>query len=275
MTKNFMPGGDAAWVPDYNTPLNIPIPSRLKMVTTPFFSSDIRSNVRAVQQTIQEAARRVGRDPASIRLVAASKMAPASRLWEAYEAGIRIFGENRWQEAQEKMEAIGTTAGWVWHFIGRIQRRKIKSIVGRFALIHSVESVAQAVMIDHQAQERGIRQPILLEINVGRESSKGGFSVPEVMDAIPHIDALLNISVQGVMGIPPLTGHPEDSRPYFQELRRVAERIQQRSPQQIAMIERSMGMSHDFPIAIEEGATLIRIGTALFGPREQERTILS
>jgi len=245
------------------------------MVTTPFFSSDIRANVRAVQQTIQEAARRVGRDPDAIRLVAASKTVPASRLWEAYEAGIKIFGENRWQEAQEKMEAVGTTADWVWHFIGRIQRRKIKSIVGRFALIHSIESVAQAAMIDQQAQERGIRQPILLEINVGRESSKGGFSVPEVMGAIPCIDAMPNISVQGVMGIPPLTGNPEDSRPYFQELRRVAERIQQRSPRQIAMTERSMGMSHDFPIAIEEGATLVRIGTALFGPREQERTILS
>ena len=244
------------------------------MVTAPFFSSDIQANVRAVQNTIHEAACRVGRDPASIRLVAASKTVSASRLLEAYQAGIRIFGENRLQEAQEKMETLGTKADWVWHFIGRIQRRKIKSIVGLFALIHSVESIAQVEMIDQQAKKMGIRQPILLEINVSGESSKGGFAVSTVTDVMSRIQNLPNIAVQGVMGIPPLTENPENSRPYFQELRRVAERIREKFPKQNAIIERSMGMSHDFPIAIEEGATLIRIGAALFGPREQERTIL-
>ena len=191
------------------------------------------------------------------------------RMLEAYESEVRIFGENRLQEAQQKMKAIEPKADLSWHFIGRVQRRKIKAVIGQFDLIHSVEEVAQAVEMDRRAEEAGVQQAVLLEVNAGDESNKGGFSVAQVMAALPELDRLRHLLIKGLMVIPPLPENPEDSRPYFRELREVAEAIKQSSCERIRMDELSMGMSQDYPIAVEEGATLVRVGTAIFGQRNQ------
>lgn len=189
-------------------------------------------------------------------------------MLEAYEAGVKIFGENRLQEAQQKMADIGSKPDLSWHFIGRVQRRKIKVIIGQFDLIHSVEGVEQANEIDRRAQLAGVQQAILLEVNVGSEPSKGGFSGSNLMKALPALDRLRHLTVKGLMTLPPLTNEAEAARPYFRELRRLAGDIKQSSWDRIRMDELSMGMSQDYPIAIEEGATLVRIGTAIFGQRE-------
>ena len=166
------------------------------------------------------------------------------------------------------MEVIGPRPNLSWHFIGRIQRRKIKSIIGHFDLIHSVEDLEQAREIDRRAQMAGVQQAVLLEVNVGNESSKGGFSMSGLMQALPSLDELNNLSVRGLMAIPPVGRDSEAARPYFCELRCLADRIRQASYAQIRMDELSMGMSQDYPIAVEEGATLVRIGSAIFGERE-------
>ena len=188
-------------------------------------------------------------------------------MLEAYEADVRIFGENRLQEAQQKMAAIGQKPGLAWHFIGRLQRRKIKAVVGQFALIHSVEDLDQAREIDRQAQKAGLTQAVLLEVNVGGESSKGGFSLSDLMKALSALDGLGHLSVKGLMAIPPWHKEPEAARPYFRELRDLADVIRHSPCARIRMEELSMGMSQDYAIAIEEGATLVRIGTAIFGQR--------
>jgi pyridoxal phosphate enzyme (YggS family) len=230
-------------------------------------SPDLTTNVAQIWERIREAAQRRGRDPKTVRLVAATKTVSASRMLKAYEADVRIFGENRLQEAQQKMEVIGWKPHLSWHFIGRIQRRKIKAIVGHFELIHSVENIEQAEEIERRAQLAGVQQAVLLEVNVGSESSKGGFGKPDLIEALPMLDRLRHLSIRGLMTIPPLERDAEAARPYFRELRHLADIIRESSFTQIRMDELSMGMSHDYPIAVEEGATLVRIGTAIFGAR--------
>lgn len=204
-----------------------------------------------------------------MRLVAATKYVEASRVLDAIRVGLTICGENRWQEAQAKMQAVGEREDVEWHFIGRLQRRKLKSLVGRFTLIHSVESLEQAEEIQRRADERRTSQAILLEVNVGGEESKGGFSPDALPSAILQIDTFSSVCVQGLMTIPPWNPDPELARPYFQRLRQLAERISSLSLQRVRMRELSMGMSNDFEVAVEEGATLARVGTALFGPRPE------
>ena len=219
---------------------------------------------------IEEAARRRGRDPQLVRLVAATKTVPPDRMLEAYEAQVRIFGENRLQEAQQKMEVIGSKPHLSWHFIGRIQRRKIKAIVGHFELIHSVEDWEQAGEIDRRAQMAGVQQAVLLEVNIGCEPNKGGFSKTNLMKTLPALNGLNNLSVRGLMAVPPIEKNAEAARPYFRELRNLADIIRQSSFSRIRMNDLSMGMSQDYQIAVEEGATLVRIGTAIFGDRHYE-----
>ena len=218
-------------------------------------------------ENIHLAASRVGRDPSQVRLVAATKFVGASPALEAVKAGITICGESRWQEAQAKMMAVGEKLDLAWHFIGRLQRRKLKMFVGSFSLIHSVETVDQAIAINCQADILEIKQPILLEVNVGGESTKGGFSPSSLIDALPALDELRNVSVQGLMTLPPWKEDPQAARPYFQRLRELREQVDRLSPLRIRMNELSMGMSHDYAIAVEEGATLVRIGNAIFGQR--------
>ncbi|MYD31221.1 MAG: YggS family pyridoxal phosphate-dependent enzyme [Nitrospira sp. SB0661_bin_20] len=225
--------------------------------------------MQATRDRIRRAAERAGRDPSDVRLVAATKYVEASRVLDAIRVGLNIFGENRWQEARDKMQAVGERGNVEWHFIGRLQRRKLKWLAGRFNLIHSVESLEQAEEIQRRAHERHISQAILLEVNVGGEESKGGLSVDALPSAISQIDAFPSVCVQGLMTVPPWNPDPELMRPYFQRLKQLAELVSSLPLQRVRMRELSMGMSNDFEVAVEEGATLVRVGTALFGPRRE------
>lgn len=231
--------------------------------------NDLSVKIRAIRDRIRRAAERVGRDPQSVRLVSATKYVEAPRILEAIRSGVTICGENRWQEAQAKMREVGHRVDVEWHFIGRLQRRKLKWLVGRFGIIHSVESVEQVEEIQRRAQEQHTSQAILLEVNVGGEESKGGFAPDVLPEAVSQIDSFPAVSVQGLMTLPPLDPNPEMMRPYFQCLRHLADRINRMPLQRVQMRELSMGMSNDFEVAVEEGATLVRVGTALFGPRRQ------
>lgn len=233
---------------------------------------DLSTKIRATRDRIRRAAERVGRDPQSVRLVAATKYVEASRVLDAVRAGLTICGENRWQEAQAKMQAVGERGDVEWHFIGRLQRRKLKWLVGRFNLIHSVESLEQAEEIQRRAHERHTSQAVLLEVNVGGEESKGGFSPDALPEAVAQIDAFPSVCVQGLMTVPPWDPDPELMRPYFQRLKQLADRINSLPLQRVHMRELSMGMSNDFEVAVEEGATLVRVGTALFGARREPVT---
>ncbi|MEX0830420.1 MAG: YggS family pyridoxal phosphate-dependent enzyme [Nitrospirales bacterium] len=229
-------------------------------------SGTIAGNVQNIREGIRRAAIRVGRDPSTVQLVAATKTVPSSVLFEAYAAGLRIFGENRLQEAQRKMPEIGPRQGLAWHFIGRMQSRKLKNIVGNFAMIHSVESVEQTRRIAVIAEKLGIRQDILLEVNVSGEEAKGGFLSEEVPKAVEDIGRLPHVTLRGLMTLPPFGDNPEEVRPYFSKLRQLRDSLVQHGAH-AGIEELSMGMSHDYHIAIEEGATMVRIGTAIFGKR--------
>ena len=231
-------------------------------------SSNIAKNVQNIQEGIRQAALKAAREPSSVQLVAATKTVEPRRLLEAYHAGVRIFGENRLQEAQEKVPAVGPCEGLAWHFIGRMQRRKLKDIVGRFALLHSVESLDQAKNIQAVAKRLGIRQNIFLEVNVSGEKTKGGFAPSEIKQNVEVIDQFSNLTIQGLMTLPPFSENSEHARPYFAELRHIRDSLVQQNVKYSRVKELSMGMSRDYQVAIEEGATMVRIGTAIFGWRQ-------
>lgn len=222
----------------------------------------IGRNVRTVLDGIRQAALRAGRRPEAVRLIAATKSVAPERIRGAIDAGVRILGENRLQEALPKIEALGAAGGIAWHFIGRLQRRKAKDVVGRFQLIHSVDSVELAEEIDRRAAQAGLRQEVLLEVNVGGEASKAGFAPEALGQAVEALAGLPSLSVRGLMTIPPPSGQPEAARPYFRQLRELAASLGR--PE---LKELSMGMSQDYAIAVEEGATMVRVGTAIFGAR--------
>jgi hypothetical protein len=228
----------------------------------------VAANVRSVLAKIQQVAKRVGRDPAAIRLVAATKAVTVEQIRAGLGAGLTILGENRLQEAMDKMQAIGDRAVH-WHFIGRLQRRKVKSVVGRFELIHSVDSLELATEIARRAEKADLRQAVLLEVNVGAESTKTGFAPTALAEVVPLIGSLPSLVVEGLMTIPPRVSNPEEARPYFRRLRELASSLQAMEAPNLRFNELSMGMTHDYEVAIEEGATYVRIGTALFGARDE------
>src|SRR5437667_655500 len=232
---------------------------------------DFKSRLDAVRARIERAARRAGRDPGGVALVAVSKSVPVERLREAAACGCRVFGENRVQETLAKMEVLGARAPDKidWHLIGPLQTNKIKAAVGRFALLHAVDRLEVAERLDRAARERGLTQAVLLEVNVAGEKTKHGFSPDEVVRVAERMGALQGIRVLGLMAVPPAAGAPEEARPYFRRLRILAAEVQAQKIPHIMMRELSMGMSGDFEVAVEEGATLVRIGTALFGERGQ------
>jgi len=232
--------------------------------------TEIASNVQSVLQSIRDIATQAGHDPNAVRLVAVTKYVEADRVRQAIHAGVTICGENRLQEAQEKIRDLGTQPGVTWHFIGRLQRRKLRSIVGRFALIHSVESLEEIEQIDRLAEDLHMQQSILLQVNIGNESSKGGFSSSGLLEVLPNVPKFRHVMVRGVMAIPPREEDPEAVRPHFQNLKQLAEEIKALKLSGVDMAELSMGMSNDYTIAIQEGATLVRVGTALFGERPQQ-----
>ncbi len=227
----------------------------------------IASNIKAVLDGIRLAAVGAGRSSSAVRLIAATKAVPVEQIREAIDAGIRILGENRLQEALGKMSAIGSRDDVTWHFIGRLQRRKARAVVGRFSLIHSVDSLELAAELDRRAGMAGIRQPVLVEVNIAGEPTKAGFTPAALATALAALDGMANLVIQGLMTVPPIAQQPEDSRPHFRRLRELAGSFAGKGFKRIRMDELSMGMSHDYRIAVEEGATMVRVGTAIFGER--------
>jgi hypothetical protein len=236
----------------------------------------IAAKLEAVLERREQAAARAGRHPLEIRLVAVSKSVPVARVVEAAEAGVTTFGENYVQEALEKIARVEKKIGegvedLSWHFIGKLQRNKARLAVSAFDLIHSVDSVALAKEIDRRASARKMTQHILLEVNIQGEAGKAGVTPGESIKAALEIDKLPNIRLSGLMTVPPFDPDPEKSRPVFEALRKIREEIRQRGLANESFRELSMGMSADFEVAIEEGATWIRVGSAIFGPRPAKR----
>jgi len=228
-------------------------------------SRSIGDNVRNVCERLHRASLGAGRRVDSVRLVAATKSVSVEAIREGLAAGLNILGENRLQEALPKIEALRGEAVR-WHFIGRLQRRKVRSVVGLFDLIHSVDGLELAQEIDRRAEQSGHRQAVLLEVNIADEATKAGFRPDELILLMPELTRLSHMVVKGLMTIPPPTLDAEGARPYFRRLRELARRLGQDVPG-LSMDELSMGMSNDYVVAIEEGATLVRVGTAIFGTR--------
>jgi pyridoxal phosphate enzyme (YggS family) len=219
-----------------------------------------------IRGRIRQAAERAGRDPATVRLVAVSKTKPVEMMREAVAAGAAVFGENYIQEAREKHAALADL-GLEWHFIGHLQSNKAKYAVKLFDLIHSVDTVKLAREIDRQAAKIGRIQPILLQVNISREPTKSGIDPQDLPALAADVARLPNLSVKGLMTMPPFFDDPDRARPFFRSLHRLSLDVLDLSIPNISMAELSMGMTGDFEAAVEEGATLVRIGTALFGPR--------
>jgi hypothetical protein len=225
----------------------------------------IAENLKTVQRRIEEAARRAGRDPSSVRLVVVTKTVAAERIKEAVAAGAEILGENRVQEAREKIGSLGRIASW--HLIGTLQSNKAKYAVKLFDLIHSVDSEELVGEIDKQAAKIGKVQDVLVEVSIAGEESKAGVGVQDAPALIRDAARLRNIRITGLMTMPPYSDNPEDSRPHFQRLRELRDAVIKENIPGVSMAELSMGMSGDFEVAVEEGATMVRVGTAIFGER--------
>ncbi len=226
----------------------------------------ISERLAVIRERIEQACNRCGRDPAQVRLVAVSKKKPAAAIEQAWQAGQRLFGESYVQELTEKAPRV--TAPVEWHFIGGLQSNKVKYLRGRVSLIHSVDRLSLAREISRQWQKDGGVADILLQVNLAREASKRGATEDEVLELAPRIAELPGVRIRGLMTLPPYEENPEEVRPYFRRLRQLAEQMASLGLPGAAMRELSMGMSHDFEVAIEEGATLIRVGTAIFGARD-------
>lgn len=226
---------------------------------------NIGVNLAAVRAEITQSCLKAGRDSREVRLVAVSKQFPAETIKAAYTAGQDVFGENRVQELIRKKTLL--PAEIEWHLIGTLQRNKVKSVLGHAALIHSVDSLALAQEISRQAVKKGTEVKILLQANISGEKSKHGFTPRELLINIKEISALPGIKIRGLMTIAPLMGDPEQARPVFSGLRALAGQIRELELPGVEMRELSMGMSDDFRVAVEEGATLVRIGSRLFGRR--------
>lgn len=232
----------------------------------------IRERYLRVLDTIAEAARKGGRQVDAIRLVVVTKTQPVEIIRAAIEAGANILGENYAEEAAGKIEALGLRSGVEWHMIGHVQSRKAQLVVQHFDLIHSLDSLRLAQRINRSAAEAGRNLPVLLEFNVGGEKTKHGWSAADESqwgDLLPEVNsvaALTNLKIRGLMTMPPLSTDPEAGRPYFQRLHRLKDFFSERVPQ-AEWRELSMGTSADFAVAVEEGATLVRVGQAILGPR--------
>jgi len=222
--------------------------------------------IQNIQKRIKEAADGCGRDPSTVRLVAVSKTIPVNRVREAIEAGVTVLGESYVQEAREKFNQLATYPV-SWHFIGHLQTNKAKYAVRLFDMIHSVDTLKLARELNKQSQKNAKVQNILIQINISKESSKSGADAQNVLDLIDTVRHLENLSVKGLMTMPPFFNDPEKARPYFSALRNLRDRIRQETPPEVALDELSMGMTGDFEVAIQEGATFVRIGTAIFGER--------
>ena len=224
----------------------------------------IRKNLEIVRERIAKAAKSAGRSPGSVALVTVSKTVDVPTVREAHALGLRLFGENRPQELQRKAEVLGDLPDIEWHMIGHLQRNKVKAVVPLAALIHSVDSLRLMTEISKYCVKNGCSARILLEVNVSEEESKFGFRPEQAIQACQASVDMEGFRIQGLMTMAPFTAAQEETRPVFVGLRELAETIESHNFENVSMRHLSMGMSNDFEVAVQEGATLVRIGTALW-----------
>ncbi|MEJ2490829.1 MAG: YggS family pyridoxal phosphate-dependent enzyme [Desulfuromonadales bacterium] len=226
---------------------------------------DIAANLDRIRQQIAKTCAACGRRPHEVRLVAVSKKKPVAAVEAAIAAGQTVIGESYVQECVTKMAEVRAPAEW--HFIGSLQSNKVKYLRGKVAMIHSVDRLSLAREIDKQWGKIDATAAILIQVNVGGEASKSGTTAERLMALVRQVARLEHVQIKGLMTLPPWAEDPEDVRPYFRELKTLAAEVDALALPNVSMQELSMGMSHDYPVAIEEGATLVRIGTAIFGAR--------
>ena len=226
----------------------------------------LKENLAQVEKNIQMACERVGRDPGEVTLIAVSKTKPVEDLMEIYDAGIRCFGENKVQELCDKIDKMPEDIQW--HMIGHLQRNKVKYIVDRVALIHSVDSFRLAEEINIQAKKRGIVVPILVEVNIAEEETKFGVTREDAIELVKQIAALDGLQIKGLMTIAPYVVDSEENRPFFRKIKDLSVDIMKQNIDNVCMDVISMGMTGDYQVAIEEGATMVRVGTGIFGKRD-------
>lgn len=225
----------------------------------------LQDNLIQVEHNIEEACRRAGRDRSEVTLIAVSKTKPVETLQEAYDLGVRVFGENKVQEMADKYEVLPKDIRW--HLIGHLQRNKVKYIIDKAVLIHSVDSLRLAQTIEKEAKKHNLTAHILIEVNVAREESKFGIFPEDLEALVDEIAKLPHIQVDGLMTIAPFVPDPEENRPVFRELRKLSVDISAKKVDNVNMSVLSMGMTNDYQVAIEEGATMVRVGTGIFGAR--------
>ncbi|WP_296117935.1 YggS family pyridoxal phosphate-dependent enzyme [uncultured Eubacterium sp.] len=225
----------------------------------------LRENLQKVEENIEAACKRAGRDRSEVTLIAVGKTKPVEMLQEVYDTGIREFGENKVQEMMDKYEVLPKDIHW--HMIGHLQRNKVKYLMGKAALIHSVDSLRLAEEISAQSVKHNVTTDILIEVNIAGEESKFGTSKEEAIALVEDAAKLPNIHICGLMTIAPYVDDPEDNRKYFRGIRELSVDIKEKNIDNVDMCILSMGMSGDYEVAIEEGATMVRVGTGIFGAR--------
>ena len=228
----------------------------------------VAENLAQVQKNINESCNKINRDPNEVTLIAVSKTKPVEMLKEAYDAGARVFGENKVQEIVDKYDQMPSDVKW--HMIGHLQRNKVKYLMGKVVLIHSVDSLRLAEQIEHEAAKADIVMPVLIEVNVAEEESKFGTTSEAAMQLVEAVSKLPHIKIRGLMTIAPFTDNPEDNRIYFRKLKQLSVDIKSKNIDNVDMDELSMGMTGDYEVAIEEGATMVRVGTGIFGKRNYQ-----
>jgi len=229
--------------------------------------SSILENLERVWEQIAQAAAKAGRDVKDVELVAIAKTHPAEKVREAVEAGQTLFGESRVQEARAKIPELSSNIRW--HFVGHLQKNKVRQALPLFEMIHSVDSLALAQDINRIAEEEGLYPRVLLEVNVAGEGSKFGFGPANLREQMEALLALPRLSIEGLMCIPPLAVESEDSQKFFVQVRELRDSLEKEFNMKLPQL--SMGMTQDFPIGIQEGATLVRVGTAIFGERSKKQ----
>ena len=225
----------------------------------------LADNLQQVHANIEKACALSGRKPDEVTLVAVSKTKPVSMLQEAYDAGARVFGENKVQEIMDKYDQLPSDIKW--HMIGHLQRNKVKYIIDKVAMIHSVDSLRLAQTIEQEAAKKDIVMPVLLEVNVAEEESKFGLKVDEVLPLLQEISEFSHIQVNGLMTIAPFVENPEENREVFRTLKKLSVDISAKNINNVTMSVLSMGMTGDYQVAVQEGSTMVRVGTGIFGER--------
>lgn len=225
----------------------------------------LKENLQQVEENIKKACKKSGRDRADVTLIAVSKTKPVEMLQTVYDCGVRDFGENKVQEMCDKMEVL--PGDIKWHMIGHLQTNKVKYIVGRTELIHSVDSVHLAAEIQKQAVKKDVIVPILIEVNIAEEESKFGIHKEDTITMVRQIAEMDHLRIKGLMTIAPFVENAEDNRLYFREIKQLSVDIKNQNIDNVSMDVLSMGMTGDYEVAIEEGATLVRVGTGIFGER--------